>query len=90
MGIFVRRPDLAVPRGKAPRCALMMVVALALSLAGVASATAGPARAAAIAAGPAIVFDGTPGTGAPPPTLGGYAMQVFGAEPSRPARWSAA
>lgn len=43
---------------------------------GVAVAGQGPARAA-----DPITFDGSPGTGAPPPTLGSYTMKAFGADP---------
>jgi hypothetical protein len=49
------------------------MVALALGAGAVRPA---PARAAG-----AITFDGSPGTGAPPPTLGPYTMQPFSADP---------
>lgn len=49
------------------------MIALALGAGAVRPA---PARAAG-----AITFDGSPGTGAPPPTLGPYTMQPFSADP---------
>ena len=42
---------------------------------------AGAIRPAPARAAGAITFDGSPGTGAPPPTLGPYTMQPFGADP---------
>jgi hypothetical protein len=42
----------------------------------------GLALPAAHANPPTIAFDGSPGSGAPPATLGGYAMTAFGADPA--------
>jgi len=55
---------------------VITVGALALAF-GAQAVRPAPAR----AAGGTITFDGSPGTGAPPAKLGGYAMVPFGADP---------
>jgi len=58
------------------RLSIMIIVGM-LSLAlGAGVARPAPARAAGT-----ITFDGSPGTGAPPPTLGSYNMKPFGSDP---------
>ena len=44
------------------------------------AALAGSLVTAVAAADGGISFDGSPGTGAPPPTLGGYVMRPFGTD----------
>jgi lysophospholipase L1-like esterase len=80
MGSFGSGPALAASLGRVPRRPLMTLTVLLLAIAGLISMTGGPAQAAKLAATSAIVFDGSPDTGAPPPTLGGYAMQAFGTD----------
>src|SRR5712692_6699568 len=53
-----------------------LLFVLLASLASLALADAGTALAAG-----SIFFDGSPGTGAPPVTLGGYTMTPFGTDP---------
>lgn len=56
---------------------LILVVAGTITLA----LSAGVVRSAPARAAGTITFDGSPGTGAPPPKLGSYTMKPFGADP---------
>ncbi len=58
------------------RLFIVIIVGMVVLVLGAGAFRPGPARAAG-----AITFDGSPGTSAPPPTLGPYNMQRFGPDP---------